>query len=92
MLAVLAFLGTAVIVVTRRTRGVQEQARVAELTVRLRELTAQKEFVERDLREASSWARIGPAAERRLGLRRAADSQIVTLTRGARVPADTDSP
>ncbi len=82
-LALLAFVATAVIVVWRRTRGYAEVQRIAELDLQRRDLEARRALLERDLRDATSSARIVPAAERRLGLRRATDSQLVTLSRGA---------
>jgi hypothetical protein len=80
-LTLLAFVCTAVIVVWRRTRGVAEERAIAELDQQRRDLEAQRTLLESELREAMSAARIMPAAERRLGLRRATDSQLVTLTR-----------
>lgn len=87
----LAFVTTAAIVVWRRGRGVSEERRIAELDVQRRDLEAQRTLLERDLRNAMSSARIVPAAERRLGLRRATDSQLVTLSRRAGLPPTRDS-
>ncbi len=79
----LAFVGTAVIVVWRRGRGVAEERLIADLDRQRRDLEAQRVLLERDLREATSAARIVPAAQRRLGLRIATDSQLVTLSHRA---------
>ncbi len=85
IIALLAFVVTAVIVVWRRSRGVEEVRRIAALDAQVRDLTAQQALLERDLREATSSARIKPAAERRLGLRLPSDSQLITLPRRAPV-------
>jgi outer membrane murein-binding lipoprotein Lpp len=81
IIALLAFVVTAVIVVWRRGRGVEEERRIAALDAQVRDLRAQQALLERDLREATGSARIKPAAERRLGLRMPSDSQLITLPR-----------
>ncbi len=85
VIALLAFVVTAVIVVWRRGRGVEEERRIAALDSQVRDLQAQQALLERDLREATSSSRIKPAAERRLGLRMPSDSQLITLPRRAPV-------
>ena len=81
VIALLAFVVTAVIVVWRRGRGYEEVRRIAALDAQVRDLQAQQALLERDLRDATSSARIKPAAERRLGLRMPSDSQLITLPR-----------
>ena len=81
VIALLAFVVTAVIVVWRRGRGYEEVRRIAALDAQVRDLEAQQALLERDLREATGSARIKPAAERRLGLRMPSDSQLITLPR-----------
>lgn len=77
----LAFILTAVIVVWRRGRGFEEERRIAQLDSQVRDLQSRQALLERDLRDATSSARIKPAAERRLGLRMPSDSQLITLPR-----------
>jgi len=81
IIALLAFVVTAVIVVWRRGRGFEEERRIAALDAQVRDLKAQQALLERDLREATGSARIKPTAERRLGLRMPSDSQLITLSR-----------
>jgi cell division protein FtsL len=85
--ALLAFVVTAVIVVWRRTSGRVVETAVADLDQQRRDLEAQIARLESDLREAMSASQIEPAAARKLGLRRATDSQLVTLSRAATRPA-----
>lgn len=91
LVMLLAFVTTAAIVVWRRGRGVAEERRIAELDVQRRDLEAQRTLLERDLRDATSSARIVPAAERRLGLRRATDAELITLSRSAGLEPVSDS-
>lgn len=87
----LAFIATAGIVIWRRSLGYAEVQRIGALDLERRDLEALRASLERDLRVATSSARIVPAAERRLGLRRATDSQLVTLSRGAGIEPVMDS-
>lgn len=84
--ALLAFLAVATGVVTRRTLGIREAARLAELDRRRVELEARRVQLERDIRDASSRARLQPVAERDLGMRIPADSQVVLLSAPRRAP------
>jgi cell division protein FtsL len=81
--ALLALVAVAVLVIARRARGINETEAIALLELDERDLSAQISRLEVELAEASSWSRIGPAAERQLGLREAADTQLVTLSRTA---------
>ncbi len=91
-MALLAFIGTSVIVVWRRSRGSAEEQIIADLDQQKRDLLARQALLESELRDAMSAERIEPAAQRRLGLRRATDSQLVTLSRQSRGAAVVDSP
>ena len=91
-MALLAFIGTSVIVVWRRSRGSAEEQVIADLDQQKRDLLARQAQLESELRDATSASRIEPAAQRRLGLRRATDSQLVTLSRPERGAAVSDSP
>lgn len=82
----LAFLALATGVVTRRTVGIREAARLAELDRLRAELEARRVQLERDIRDASSRARLQPVAERDLGMRIPADSQVILLPAPRRAP------
>lgn len=92
MVVLLAFMATAVIVIWRRGRGSSQEEAIAGLNEQRRELLAQQAMLESELREATSAARIEPAAARRLGLRRASDSQMVTLLRRPRSSSEGAAP
>lgn len=83
----LAFVVTAVIVIWRRTSGREAETAIADFDQQRRDLEAQIAKLESDLQQALSASEIEPAAARKLGLRRATDSQLVTLSRGAAVTA-----
>lgn len=88
-----AIMITGGIVVWRRSRGVDEDRRLAALDRQRRDLEARQALLERDIQDAVSGVRIIPRAERALGLRVPADSQVMTVTRmtpGA-VPTAKDS-
>jgi hypothetical protein len=77
----LAFVATAVIVISRRGDGYEEEQRIVALDRERRDLDAQRISLEGDLQRATSADRIAAAASRRLGLRAPSDSQIITLIR-----------
>lgn len=78
-----AIMVTGGIVVWRRSRGVDEDRRVAALDRQRRDLEARQALLERDIQDAVSGVRIIPRAERALGLRVPSDSQVMTVTRAS---------
>ena len=80
-LLLLGFVLVSTVVIWRRSAGI-ERARVLRELERARvELLAEKARLERDIRDASSRARLVPLAERRLGMHVPHDSEIVHLER-----------
>jgi hypothetical protein len=70
-------------VVWRRSVGINQSRTVRELDrVRL-QLEGERARLSRDLQEATSRARLGPVAERRLGMHVPSDRQVVILRRPA---------
>lgn len=82
-LFLLGFVLVAAIVVWRRSYGMAQSSVVTSLEEERRQLEAERARLQRDLREASSRARLQPIAER-LGLRVPPDSMIVNLPRPPR--------
>jgi cell division protein FtsL len=80
-LVLLGFLLVSTVVIWRRIAGIEQARELRELERERVELRAQRTRLERDIRDASSRARLVPLAERRLGMRPAADSEIVLLER-----------
>ena len=80
-LALVAFVLVAVLVVWRRTVGVEAERALEMMAEQRRTLEAERARLESHLREAESRGRIAPIAERRLGMRVATDSQYVVLPR-----------
>lgn len=78
-LSLVGLLGIAAIVVWRRTVAVAENRVVRTLETRKRELLSLKTTLERDIVDASSRARIVPAAERRLGMHVATELEVRNL-------------
>lgn len=78
-LALVSLLSIAAIVVWRRTIAVAENRVVRTLEARKRELLSLKTTLERDIVDASSRARIVPAAERRLGMHVASELEVRNL-------------
>jgi len=81
--ALLTFLLVTSIVIWRRTAGIEESRALRELERERTELQAARARLARDIRDASSRARLVPIAERRLGMRPASASEIVLLERPA---------
>ncbi len=75
----LGFVLVSTVVIWRRSMGIDEARRVRELRRELRQLEAERAAVERDIRDASSRARLVPVAERRLGMRFPHDHEVVFL-------------
>lgn len=82
-LGLLLFVLVASVVIWRRSRGIVQARTVVELERRARQLVAERARLEREIRIASSRARLVPIAERRLGMRMPADSEIISLARTA---------
>lgn len=82
-LALLAFLLVTTVVIWRRTAGITQSRALRDLERERTELQATRARLERDIRDASSRARLVPVAERRLGMRPASASEIVLLDRPA---------
>jgi cell division protein FtsL len=80
-LALLAFVLMAAAVVWRRSFGIARTRELQVLDVRRRQLEAEHAALRSAVRLAASRARIGPAAEQRLGMRVPSDTQVVILTR-----------
>ena len=78
-LSLVTLLGIAAIVVWRRTVAVAENRVVRSLETQKRELQSLKTTLERDIVDASSRARIVPAAERRLGMHVASELEVRNL-------------
>lgn len=71
--------------------SVAENRVVRDLEARKRELTSMRTSLENDINEASSFARIVPAAERRLGMHVATELEVRNLPQGARDSVASDS-
>ncbi|MGQ0538075.1 MAG: hypothetical protein ACT4R6_03940 [Gemmatimonadaceae bacterium] len=80
-LALFAFLVLATAIVWRKSYGFAEAQRLRSLAQRQMELEARRTKAEGDIRSTLTLRRLGAIAERRLGLRVPADSQIILLTR-----------
>ena len=80
-LALLGFVLVSTVVIWRRSAGIVQARELRELERTRRELLAERARLERDIRDASSRARLVPLAERRLGMRIPNDSEIVFLER-----------
>jgi cell division protein FtsL len=81
--ALVAFVLVAVIIVWRRAEGVEGERAIEQLAEHRRMLEAERARLESQIREAESLGRIGPIAERRLGMQIATDTVLVTLPRRA---------
>jgi cell division protein FtsL len=91
-LALVAFVLVATCVVWRRSIGIAQARELRELGRRRAQLAATRTALESDVRVASSRARIAPLAERRLGMRVPADTQVVSLRRPARAAGPPPAP
>ncbi len=87
-LLLLGFVLASVVVIWRRSAGIEQARALRELERRRVELLAERARLERDIRDASSRARLVPIAERRLGMHVPLDHEIVHLPR----PRDTRPP
>jgi cell division protein FtsL len=91
-LALLAFVLMAAAVVWRRSYGIARTRELQVLDVRRRQLEAEHAALRSAVRLAASRARIGTAAEERLGMRVPSDTQVVILARPTARPARGGTP
>ena len=82
-LALLGFLVMASGVIWRRSYGIAQARELRDATRRRSQLLAQRAVLERDIRVASSSARLAPIAEQRLNMRMPNPTQLILLTRPA---------
>lgn len=91
-ITLVGLLSIAALVVWRRTVAVAENRVVRTLETQKRELLSLRTTLERDLVDATSRARIVPAAERRLGMHVATELEVRNLPpQGARTTTPPDS-
>jgi cell division protein FtsL len=84
-LLLLGFVAIASGVVLRRTYGIRAAREIQAMETRRSSLVAERRRLESEIRLASSRARLQPIAEQRLQMQVPTESQVVYLTRGARV-------
>ena len=82
-LLLLTFVLVASAIVWRRGRGIAAAREITQLARRRAQLVAERAVLEGDVRLAASRARVGAAAEQRLGMRVPADTQVVIIPRPA---------
>lgn len=80
-IGLLAFLVVASGVIARRAAGAAKARELLELDRTRASLESERIKLVNDIRNATSFNRIGPLVSRRLGLRTPADSQVVRLPR-----------
>jgi cell division protein FtsL len=90
--ALMAFVLMAAAVVWRRSYGIARTRELQVLESRRRQLVAERASLQSAVRLAASRARIGDAAEQRLGMRVPSDTQVVILTRPDARPARGGAP
>lgn len=69
------------IIIWRRSYGYTESTVVRAMERRLASLAAERVKIEGDIRDGSSRARLGAVAEKELGMRVPADTQVVIMPR-----------
>jgi hypothetical protein len=79
-----AFVLVALSIVWRRTIGIGESERLAQLDARRVELEGERARLESEIRDASTRQTLGAIVERRLGMHIPTDRQVVILPRAAR--------
>ncbi len=79
-----AFVLVALSIVWRRTIGIGESERLAQLEAKRTGLESERAHLESEIRDASTRQTLGVAAERRLGMHIPTDQQVVILPRAAR--------
>jgi cell division protein FtsL len=80
-LILLGFFVVATGVIARRTFGISQARSLRELQRQRDAVDATRVRLEAEIREASSRARLGPIAERRLQMYVPADSQVIIIPR-----------
>ena len=79
-----AFVLVALSIVWRRTIGIGESERLAQLDSKRVDLEGERARLEGEIRDASARQTLGVAAERRLGMHIPSDKQVVILPRPTR--------
>ena len=79
-----AFVLVALSIVWRRTIGIGQSERLAQLDARRVNLASERARLEAEIRDASARQTLGTAAERRLGMHIPSDKQVVILPRATR--------
>lgn len=79
-----AFVLVALSIVWRRTVGIGESERLAQLEAKRAGLEGERARLEGEIRDASTRQTLGVTAERRLGMHIPTDKQVVILPRATR--------
>lgn len=79
-----AFVLVALSIVWRRTIGIGESERLAQLDSRRAELQGERARLESEIRAASTRQTLGAAAEQRLGMHIPTEKQVMILPRATR--------
>jgi cell division protein FtsL len=78
-LVLAVFLVVALAIVWRRTIGIDQSARLAQLDSRRSTLESERARLEAEIRQASSRQQLGTAVESRFGMHVPTDNQVVIL-------------
>jgi cell division protein FtsL len=78
------FVLVALSIVWRRTLGIGQSERLAQLDGKRNELEGERARLESEIRDASSRQRLGVAVESRMGMHIPSDKQVVILPRTER--------
>jgi len=79
-----AFVLVALSIVWRRTIGIGQSERLAQLDGNRVDLESERARLEAEIRDASARQTLGTSAERRLGMHIPSDKQVVILPRATR--------
>jgi hypothetical protein len=79
-----AFVLVALAIVWRRTIGISESERLAQLDARRVDLEGERARLDGEIRDASARQTLGTTVERRLGMHVPSDKQVVILPRATR--------
>jgi hypothetical protein len=79
-----AFVLVALAIVWRRTIGIGESERLAELDARRVDLEGERARLDGEIRDASARQTLGTTVERKLGMHIPSDKQVVILPRASR--------